>query len=311
MNNVYLIYGNDYTLIKKEIDKLVNNIDDVAKYDLSEVKIDYLLDDASCISLFGDKKALIGDNALFLTTSTNNIEHNLDYLSKYIDDDHENIVILIVNNDSLDNKKKIVKLINQKCTVIHKEKIDDKNINNFVINEFKNKGYKISIKDAKYFTDIVGKNVDVISSEIDKMVIYKNEDKEVSRSDIESISSKIINDNVFDLTDAIVKKDYEKIINNYNDLLKNGIDPVIIISLLGTQFTLIYQCKLLHNKNKSESTIASILDIHPYRVKLALESDFLEYEVKEILLKLHELDIEIKTGKIDKFSGLEMFLMSI
>ena len=66
MNNVYLIYGSNYSLIKREIDKIKEDTLDVVKYDLSNTKVDDLLDDASCISLFSGKKVLIGENALFL-----------------------------------------------------------------------------------------------------------------------------------------------------------------------------------------------------------------------------------------------------
>ena len=38
--NTYLIYGNDYSLIKKEIDKITKGIKDIIKYDLSSNKID-------------------------------------------------------------------------------------------------------------------------------------------------------------------------------------------------------------------------------------------------------------------------------
>ena len=104
--NTYLIYGNDYGLIKREIDKLTNGVSDVVKYDLSTDKIDELLDDASCMSLFGDKKVLVGENALFLTTTTTNVNHNIDYLTNYLNDDnHENIVILSVLTDKLDERK--------------------------------------------------------------------------------------------------------------------------------------------------------------------------------------------------------------
>ena len=95
--NTYLIYGNDYSLIKKEINKITSGIKDIVKYDLSFNKIDELLDDASCISMFEDKKVLIGENALFLTSIKENINHNFDYLTKYIkDNNNHNIVILTV-----------------------------------------------------------------------------------------------------------------------------------------------------------------------------------------------------------------------
>lgn len=310
--NTYLIYGNDYGLIKREIDKLTNGVSDVVKYDLSTDKIDELLDDASCMSLFGDKKVLVGENALFLTTTTTNVNHNLDYLTNYLNDDnHENIVILSVLTDKLDERKKIVKLLKEKSKVIYKELIDNKDLPRFVINEFNNEGYKIDYKAANYFVNYVGKNVDILLSEINKMIIFKDNDKNITINDIDEISSKAINDNVFDLSDAIMKKDFKRMYDCYNDLIILKEEPIKIIAMLGNQFNLVYQCKLLSSKGLSEKEIATSLSVHPYRVKLAIETDYMINELKDILIKLHNLDFEIKSGKVDKNVGFDNFLLHL
>ena len=310
--NTYLIYGNDYGLIKREIDKLTNGVTDIVKYDLSTDKIDELLDDASCMSLFGDKKVLVGENALFLTTTTTNINHNLDYLTNYLNDDnHENIVILSVLTDKLDERKKIVKLLKEKSKVIYKELIDNKDLPRFVINEFNNEGYKIDYKAANYFVNYVGKNVDILLSEINKMIIFKDNDKNITINDIDEISSKAINDNVFDLSDAIMKKDFKRMYDCYNDLIILKEEPIKIIAMLGNQFNLVYQCKLLSSKGLSEKEIATALSVHPYRVKLAIETDYMISELKDILIKLHNLDFEIKSGKVDKNVGFDNFLLHL
>lgn len=309
MNNVYLIYGTDYSLLKREIDKIIGTIEDVSAYDLSVSPIDELLDDACLISMFGDKKVLIGENALFLTGSKSNVEHNLDYLTKYINDNNnENIVILTLLEEKLDERKKIVKLINEKCKVIFKPAINDKDLGSFVTEEFKSNGYKIDYKTADFFVDYIGKNVDILLSEINKMVLYKENDKTITKEDVLDISSKGFKDNIFDLTDGIMKKDFKKVYECYKDLIIVGEDEIKIISLLGAQFNLIYQSKLLEQKGKLYKDIASTLDVHPYRVKLALETDFLIYELEDIIKKLHVLDYKIKSGAIDKSIGLENFL---
>ena len=109
--NTYLIYGNDYGLIKREIDKIINGIIDVVKYDLSASNVSEVIEEASCMSLFGDKKAVIGENALFLTGTNTSVNHDIDYLTSYVNaENHDNIVILTVVQDKLDERKKIVKL---------------------------------------------------------------------------------------------------------------------------------------------------------------------------------------------------------
>lgn len=310
--NTYLIYGNDYGLIKREIDKITNGITDVVKYDLLVSNVSDVIEEASCMSLFGDKKVVIGENALFLTGTNTSVNHDIDYLTSYVNaENHDNIVILTVVQDKLDERKKIVKLLKKNVTVIHKETIDEKDLPKFVIKEFLNNGYKIDYKTASYFVDYVGKNVDILLSEINKMIVYKDTDKEIFIEDILNISSKGFNDNVFDLSDAIMKKDFKKIFSCYNDLMFLKEEPIKIIALLASQFTLVYQSKLLSKEGFMSKDIASTLKVHPYRVKLALETNYPDFELKDILKKLHNLDYEIKTGKVDKIVGLENFLLHL
>lgn len=310
--NTYLIYGNDYGLIKREIDKIISGTSDVVKYDLLVSNVSDVIEEASCMSLFGDKKVVIGENALFLTGANTSVNHDIDYLTSYVNaENHDNIVILTVVQDKLDERKKIVKLLKKNITVIHKETIDEKDLPKFVIKEFLNNGYKIDYKTASYFVDYVGKNVDILLSEINKMIVYKDTDKEIFIEDILNISSKGFNDNVFDLSDAIMKKDFKKIFSCYNDLMILKEEPIKIIALLASQFTLVYQSKLLSKEGFMSKDIASTLKVHPYRVKLALETNYPDFELKDILKKLHNLDYEIKTGKVDKIVGLENFLLHL
>ena len=310
--NTYLIYGNDYGLIKREIDKIISGITDVVKYDLLLDNVSEVIEEASCMSLFGDKKVVIGENALFLTGTNTSVNHDIDYLTSYVNaGNHDNIVILTVMQDKLDERKKIVKLLKKNVTVIHKDMIDTKDLPKFIINEFLDSGYKIDYKTASYFVDYVGKNVDILLSEINKMIIYKDTDKEIFIEDILNISSKGFNDNVFDLSDAIMKKDFKKIFSCYNDLMILKEEPIKIIALLASQFTLVYQSKLLAKEGFMSKDIASTLKVHPYRVKLALETNYPDFELKDILKKLHNLDYEIKTGKVDKAVGLENFLLHL
>lgn len=310
--NTYLIYGNDYSLIKREIDKITKEINDVTTYDLSLEKVDNLLNDASVISMFGDKKALIGENALFLSTSSSSINHDLDYLQRYLEDDnHDNIVIFTLNENKLDERKKIVKLLKKRATVIHKDVIKDKDLPDFVRDEFFNNGYKIDYKAASYFVQYAGSNVDILISEINKMMMYKDGDKIIKIEDINEITSKKMNDNIFDLSNAIMDKDFKKMYECYNDLMTLKEEPIKIIAMLGSTFTLVYQCKLLYNDGKRQNEIADILKVHPYRVKLAIENNYKINNIKEILKKLHNLDYEIKSGQTDKVVALDNFLLHL
>ena len=312
MENIYLIYGSDYSLIKRRINLIKKDNQELVRYDLTECNVSELIDDASSISMFGEEKLLIGENALFLTSNVDPISHNLDYLEKYLtSENHKNVVIFYVITDKLDVRKKIVKTLKDKAKIFHEEAIDKKNIGSFIVKEFKNKGYNIDLKTANYFNEFVGSDIDIILSEIDKMVIYKEDNKNISKSDIDDISSRAFKDNIFEFTDAIMKKDYKRIFLYYNDLLKLNEDVIKFISVISNKFILIYQVKILSLKNKSQKEIASILGIHPYRVKLAYESDYFINELEDMIKKLHELDLGIKSGKLNKEDSFLDFLIKL
>jgi DNA polymerase-3 subunit delta len=83
--------------------------------------------------------------------------------------------------------------------------------------------------------------------------------------------------------------------------------------MIANQIRIMYQTKELYKRGYTEKDIASNLDIHPYRIKLALEKSR-EYESSKLLNYLNELadlDINIKSGLIDKKLGLELFILQL
>ena len=96
-------------------------------------------------------------------------------------------------------------------------------------------------------------------------------------------------------------------------MLKRNEEPIKILIILANQFRIMYQAKELYSKGYSGNDIAKILDIHPYRIKLALEKNY-NYSSKKLLSYLEalaNLDYSIKTGMIDASLGLELFIMEV
>ena len=74
-----------------------------------------------------------------------------------------------------------------------------------------------------------------------------------------------------------------------------------------------YQSIILKEQGLNNNEIATTLTVHPYRVKLALEEG-IKYQKKTLLnfiLKLANLDNDIKTGKINAELGVELFILNV
>lgn len=304
---IYLFYGTKDYEINEEIKKITKNQNEINinKYDLNNATFKNVLEDLETPSMFEGKKTIIADNANMFTTLTSKDSEDIEKYLNHINQDAN--LILIVHSEKLDTRKKITKLI--KKVGIVKEL--NENVKRTNIVKQKLKDYNIEDKTIDLFLNRVGTNPLIIQNEIDKIKIYKNKDKNITDEDILNLTVKTVEIDIFKLIDYIVKKDKEKAIELYYEMLKMNEEPIKIIVILANQFRIMYQSKELFKKGYSEKDIAETLKIHPYRVKLALQNGR-NYTAKTLLKYLNNLadiDIGIKTGKLNKDLALELFIL--
>lgn len=309
---IYILYGLEKILINREIDKIINqsnlNSDSITKYDLEDTDLNLILDDAETYSFFDDKKMIIVDNA-YIFTGKKGPEQNTDRLERYLNDPNPNTVLVFnIIADKLDERKKIVKLT-KKIGII--KQLIVKDISLFVKTLFE--PYEINSQNIELLIKRVGNNSDILNNEISKIKIYKNNDKKITTNDIIALTTQIIDTDIFKFIDNIILNNKSLAFETYNELIKIGEEPIKIIVMLANQFRLMYQVKGLTRKGYSEKDIAKILDIHPYRVKLALgkSKNFSDNKLLSVLNQLADLDKQIKKGEIDKYLGLELFILNI
>ena len=294
MNKIYLVYGDEPYLIVEYIKKIEKEYSDYEKvcYDMLEVNVENAIYDALTISLFSSNKLIICNNSVFLTTQKCEIEHNTDSILKYLSSNTDNILIFTVNT-ALDKRKKLVKELENKSEVKVFNKLKDYELSKFIKDYLKKFSFNIDNDALNLFINKLNDDLYVITSELDKMILYKDNKKTINLDDVRLVTSKMINSDIFDLIDAITKKNIK------------------LIVILANQFRLIYQVKEMYKMGYSELDIANSLDVHPYRVKLAKNIDISSNDAIKYLRKLANLDELIKTGKIDKKEGFYKFMLSI
>ena len=309
----YLLYGVEKFLIDKEVKNIINknNIEEIniSKYDLEINSLNEILDDANTVSLFSNNKLIIVENAYIFSRTQNKKIDNVERLENYLKNSSDTIIIFINNNEKIDSVKKIVKLIKEKGVI--KEFNPLKNINNTVKSMFDD--YKISDSPINLLIDRVGNSLELIYQEVEKLKIYKIDDKIITNKDIEDVVVENINIDIFKFVDDIINKNKKDAIKTYKELLKLNEEPIKIVALLASKFRLMYQANKLAKKGYTEEDISNILGVHKYPVHLAILSGYKYTE--EILLKylndLADLDIGIKTGEKDKELALELFILSL
>lgn len=313
---IYLFYGIEDYLIQKEIDniKQKNNIEEISIsiYDLTNTNIEKIIEDCEMNSMFTDKKVIIVNNSYIFTgqSKKGQIEQNLEALEKYINNSNiDTLLIFISDSEKLDERKKIVKLIKQKGIV--KEFNTTTNINSIVKSFFND--YKISDSSITKLINRVGNNLPLLEEEAEKLKLYKDDIKEINDEDILKITNKNVDLDIFKLIDNIIMKNKKVAAETYNEMIKYGEEPIKILIMIASQIRLMYQTKLLYKKGYTEKDSASLLGIHPYRVKLATEKGrkYTESDLLMYLDNLADLDSKIKQSNVDKKMAIELFILKI
>lgn len=307
-----MFYSSDSGILSREVDNLRRrlnmSLDDTINYDINNVSD--IVNEASTIGMFSlNKFIVINIDSYF--KDKNDIP-GINLLEEYFDNYNSNsYLIFICNSDTIDSRKKIVNLI-KKNGIVKKIEANDSYITDYINGYLKDNGYSINNSDVIYFINRVGSNINNITNELDKLILYKINDKIITKSDIDLLTIENIDDSIYELVNAILKNDSKKAIKLYYNFINNGMDVNQMIAIVGSQIRLLYQVKRLYNKGKSNEEIANILEFKSvYRVKYLLSDSYYysEEDLLKYLSKLSTIDEAVKSSNQDGNMLFELFII--
>lgn len=310
MNN-YLLESSDHLLVQKEIENIIkqeNYTDQYQSiYDLEETQLIHAIEDLDTYSFLSDKKIIIIKNILSSLATDSEKEHLLKYLNNYNPNN-----LLIMTTDKLDTKTFSKKLKSAKNLIYKKIEVNEEE---YVKNKLRD--YKISKIDIVYLLDLCKNDMTKIDSECEKLMVYKINDKEITREDITNLVVKKLgdsNETLYALINAIMSKNKKLSLNLYQELKQYQIDSNSIIGLMTSQMKLISQIKVLKEDSLSNIEIQQKLNLKSiYQVKKL--SEYINYysfkEIGSFFKKLADTDYKIKTGRIDSNDAIELLIINL
>lgn len=177
------------------------------------------------------------------------------------------ILVFAHKYKTLDGRKALHKELDKHAILVKSSKVSEYKLSPYIEGYIKEKGFTIDTKACQVLAESIGTNLEVLTNEVDKMLINFSEPIKVTTDHIQKYIGISKDYNPFELTKALSYKDVVKantIIRYFGQNPKSN--PLIpIISLLFTHFNrllLVYA-----NKQASERDLASILKVNPYFIK--------------------------------------------
>lgn len=315
MKNVFLFYGNEELMIKNKIDKLVNSLTDnqynINVYDMQINNVAMAVQDALTPPFLSDNKVVIIKNPLFLTKTKMEIEHNLEMLLQYLDNIEETTYLIIdAGGLKIDESSPLFKKIKQKAEVSETKELSQVEMKGWLKRKFALCNKEISDDAILLFFERIGWNLLTANNEFEKVVNYVGSRENVTVRDIEKVVVKELETDVFKLTNALQEGNKTEIILLYQDLIKSGNDSIKLLGLVSKTIRDTYNVCLMLEKGYKQIDIANTLGVSTGRAYYIIKSarTFKIELLEKLLLQLHNLDFQIKSGRVDKTTGFEMFL---
>lgn len=317
---VYLLYGNEPFLLQNAQQKIVNAVLDKPEYDLTysvvdleNIPVQNAVHDAETFPFFGEKKVLVLKNASFFKAvpDKSTVDHDLGILAEYLKNPVDyTVLIMVCPNEKIDARKKIVKLIQEHGQVVECQKPKEKELYQWIQVMSGELNLKLDRNVVSLLAEEVGTDLMALQKEMEKLSLFSGGDGLITMEDAEPLISHHAQATGFKMLDAIMNHELKEAIRIFKDLRKQNEEPIALLALLASQVRLILQCKLMKNKGYTQNQMAKQLQVHPFRVKMALDREtyFSLDELYHMIDRLTGTDDRIKRGEMDKDLAIELLL---
>lgn len=210
--------------------------------------------------------------------------YNIDKLTLNEDFINEKNLIIITKN--VDDKTKSLFIDN----IVELPKLESWQIKDYMYSILKD----IDVRYIDWLIDNCNNNIYRLQQEADKLNLFEGQEKNILFQTMvdDDAFIDISNKNIFNFTDAIMKKNKQSLIKIYEDIDSIDVEPLGVLTILYQNFKKLIQVWL--NKNPTpENTGLSSKQIYAIN---KLPRVWSQKDLIEIFIFLTEIDYKIKTG---------------
>ena len=190
---------------------------------------------------------------------------------------------------------------------------DEKSLPRWIRDRVQKHGGEIESRAAYQLAAVVGADLRLLDQEIIKLVTYTNAERAITLEDIKLLVPYSQDAVIFDMVDALGKRDGQTAAQTLHRLLEEGEHPLGLLGMIIRQFRLLIQVKELKGKGSSAREIARIIKLHPFPTRKLYNqaTHFTSDQLEKVYRHLSDTDVDIKTGKIQPEVGLDLLVAGL
>ncbi len=242
------------------------------------------------------------------------LEGLVDYLKRLPDTTR----LILVEHKSIDARHPIRKLAEaeareKRAYVQEFRPLQRGQVQGWIRKQAQSKGAEIAPAAAEELVAFVGGNLRLLDQEIDKLIAYVDRTQTITEKEVRLLVSYVQEANVFEMVDALGRRDGQLALTLLHRLLEDGNPPLALLGMIVRQFRIMIQVKELEQRGVSRSEIGARLNLHPFVVEKGGRQarNFSMQQLEQIYDKLVKTDWDIKTGRLDPILALDTLVIGL
>ena len=285
LKKVYLLYGEEAYLKQQYKHKLTSafvspsDTMNYTRYEGKKINPLGVIDVAETMPFFADRRLILIEDSGFFKSSC-------EELAKYLPEMPQTSCIVFVESE-IDKRGKMYKAVKKIGSVVEFGEQKEQVLTRWVLGRLKRENKKITQAVLQLFFSKTGTDMGNIDKELEKLLCYTLEKDVIEAADVEAVCTGQITNRIFDMINAIGRRDRKQALLLYYDL------------------------KTMKQAGQDAKTMAAKAGIMPFAVKRSLEQAnmFSLEELKQALSDGIGLETDIKTGNIQEQIAVELLIV--
>ncbi|MDB5170095.1 MAG: polymerase subunit delta, partial [Candidatus Saccharibacteria bacterium] len=215
---------------------------------------------------------------------------------------------VIVVEPKLDKRSSYYKFLKKSTDYQEFNELDLAGLARWLIQAAKEQGGTLSQADASFLVGRVGLNQQLLSNELDKLLLY---DAKITRDSILALTEAAPQSSIFELLEAAFGGNTQHAMQLYAEQRALKVEPQQIIAMLTWQLHIVALIKTAGER--SPEAIASEAKISPYVVKKSssIARKLTLAELKQLVANLAEIDSRSKRESFSADDALQHYLLTL
>jgi DNA polymerase-3 subunit delta len=265
------------------------------------------LTQAQIIPLLATSRLIVVKN-VFRCKNKNCLDRIKDFLLKI----PTTTVIVLTHVGKIDGRLGLYKELKRSKDAHEFKIIDQSQQVSYVKREVERLGSRIGDVAARLLVEYCQGNLFILSSEIEKLVLYKYKN-EINSTDVEGMVSRGSFPDVFVMIDSLSEGRTDKALEELEKLYANGEAGLRIMAMINYQYRLIAQVKEAQEKTSNPFQASKLSGVSYFQAKKVFEiaKKISWNELYDKYTQIMLFDENIKTGKINEEEGVKGLVIKI